>query len=121
MSHGRQLIALVLAPLAPPLLLLVVMTHVPVPLALLLQWLISQCPLVALVLAPLTPFLQWLVSQCQLVALILAPLAPLLQWLISQCWLIALVLAVQDFYAFVPENEPLFCFFVGVPSEEGFI
>jgi hypothetical protein len=75
--------------------------------------------------APLGPLLQWLVSRCQLVALVLAPLAPLLLLLIvlthvfaqlglcmhgifAQCRMIALNSSLQDWHAFALDKEPWF-------------
>ena len=114
------LVALVLSPLVPFLLLLV-----------------SRCQLVALVLAPLAPLLLLLVSQCQLVvlvlsfvlappallllllavwcwlvvlvlAVVLAPLAPLLQCAFAQCQMIAPNSSLQDWHALLLDKEPWF-------------
>ena len=79
----------VLTLLGPLLLLFAVLTHVLALRAPLLQWLVSRCQLIALVLAPLAPLLLLLIVMTH----VLAPLAPLLQWLVSRCRLIALVLA----------------------------
>jgi hypothetical protein len=72
------------------LLLCVVLTRVLAPPGLCVQWLVSRCWLIILVLACLAPLLLLLVVLTR----VLAPLARLLQWFVSWCWLvIALVLA----------------------------
>jgi len=88
------------------LVALVVLTLVLAPLAHLLQWLVSWCWLIALVLTRLAPLLLLLAVLARVLARlahlllllvvlsrVLARLALLLQWLVTRCWLIALVLA----------------------------
>ena len=71
------------------LLLCVVLTRVLAPPGLCVQWLVSRCWLIILVLTCLAPLLLLLVVLTH----VLAPLARLLQWPVSRCRLIALVLA----------------------------
>jgi hypothetical protein len=84
------------------LLLRVVLARVLAPAGLCIQWLVSRCRLIALVLALPAPLLLLLVVLTR----VLAPLARLLQWLVSRCRLIGLVLVgtLQDGYI---HNVPL--------------
>jgi hypothetical protein len=80
------------------LLLRVVLTRVLAPAGLCMQWLVSRCRLIALVLALPAPLLLLLVVLTR----VLAPLARLLQWLVSRCRLIALVLALPASLLLLP-------------------
>jgi len=132
-----RLIALVLARLAPLLLLLIVLTRVLAQLGLCVHCVFAQCRLIALaplllllvvltrVVAPLARLLQWLVSRCWLIALVLARLSPLLLLLVvlthvlaqlglcmhcvfAQCRMIAPNSSLQDQHTFALDKEPWF-------------
>jgi hypothetical protein len=84
--------------------LLVVLTRVLAPLARLLQWLVSRCWLIALVLARLAPLLLLLVVLTH----VLAQLGLCVHCIFAQCWMIAPTSSLQDWHAFALDEEPCF-------------
>jgi hypothetical protein len=86
------------------LLLLVVLTRVLAPLARLLQWLVSQCWLIALVLARLAPLLLLLVVLTR----VLAQLGLCVHCVFAQCVMIAPNSSLQNRHAFALDKEPWF-------------
>jgi hypothetical protein len=83
-----------------------VLTRVLAPLARLLQWLVSRCWLIALVLARLAPFLLLLVVLTH----VLAQLGLCVHCVFAQCWcwMIAPNSSLQDRHAFALDKEPWF-------------
>ena len=86
------------------LLLLVVLTRVLAPLARLLQWLISRCWLIALVLARLAPLLLLLVVLTH----VLAQLGLCVHCVFAQSRMIAPNSSLQDWRTFALDKEPWF-------------
>ena len=80
------------------------MTRVLTPLGRLLQWFVSRCQLVALVLARLAPLLMLLV----ILTHVLAQLGLCMHCVFAQCWMIAPNSSLQDWHAFALDKEPWF-------------
>ena len=97
-----RLIALVLAPLAPLLLLHVVLTRVLTPSGLCVQWLVSRCRLIALVLAPPAPLLLLLIVLTH----VLAQLGLCVHCVVANCLMIVPNSSLQDWHAFAVDKEP---------------
>ena len=85
------------------MLLLVVMTRVLAPLAPLLQWLVSRCWLIALVLAPPAPVLLLLIVLTH----VLAQLGLCVHYVVAHCLMIAPNSSLQDWHAFALDKREL--------------
>jgi hypothetical protein len=86
------------------LLLLVVLTRVLAPPGLCVQWLVSRCRLIALVLARLAPLLLLLVVPTH----VLAQLGLCVHCVFAQCRMIAPTSSLQDWHAFALDEKHWF-------------